>query len=462
MHRYPFFKSFTRPFFTGLVFLIACFAAQSQAQQPGADAEVIIEFMLHRYEFIPNTKTGLVEVKMESETGYSMLKKQDNFVVSAFFDDYSSLSGFKAFGSGGARIRSKKVCGYFEQDDIFHSDAQYCAYPLGELTEGRMVRVVFNKLFTDAKYFTRTFFHQIYYSRKKRIEFVIPDGLEIDLMELNFEGFDINKATSYDKREKQTSIVYEITSAPELKHYGESEMRLHVLPHVLVTPKKSDNPLIGGLMSTTSDVYNWYASLTRDLSKEGAEIQTRVNELVAGLNDPDEKIRAIYYWVQDNIKYVAYEDGLAGYKPEEALSVFNKRFGDCKGMANLTRVMLNMAGFDARLAWVGTQRIPYTYDIASLSVDNHMICAVNSGDGFKYLDATMPFAGLDLNSTALSNKEVLIENGEDYIIETYPEAKPEFNQKVVKDSIVLDGTVLRKGTGRYVGGIPTRVCLHLP
>src|SRR5690606_29442469 len=101
-----------------------------------------------------------------------------------------------------------------------------------------------------------------------------------------------------------------------------------------------------------------------------------VLKLTESAKTSEEKIKSIYYWVQDNIKYIAFEDGISGFRPDAAQNVLVNRYGDCKGMANLTKEMLKVAGFDARLAWIGTNRIPYTYELPSLAVDNHMICVV--------------------------------------------------------------------------------------
>ena len=62
----------------------------------------------------------------------------------------------------------------------------------------------------------------------------------------------------------------------------------------------------------------------------------------------------MFYWVQDNIRYIAFENGIMGFKPDAAQNVLNKKYGDCKGKANLLKEMLKLAGYDARLTWIGT------------------------------------------------------------------------------------------------------------
>lgn len=183
------------------------------------------------------------------------------------------------------------------------------------------------------------------------------------------------------------------------------------------------------------------------MKNDPATFKDEVSRLVAAANTPEEKIRAIYYWVQDNIKYIAFEDGIAGFKPEAAQNVYHNRYGDCKGMANLTKEMLKVAGLDGRLTWIGTNRIPYTYSLPSLAVDNHMICTVNVGEKRFILDPTEKFIALGMNGERIQGKQMMIEDGDKYVIAEVPVADANQNLFFREETIKLEGEVL-KGQGQ--------------
>jgi hypothetical protein len=185
----------------------------------------------------------------------------------------------------------------------------------------------------------------------------------------------------------------------------------------------------------------------KQVQNDHTPFKDEVSRLIVNAKTPEEKVKAIYYWVQDNIKYVAFEDGVAGFRPEAAQKVYANRYGDCKGMANLTKEMLKAAGFDARLTWIGTNRIPYSHDLPSLAVDNHMICTVNIGDKPYILDPTEKYMALGKHAERIQGKEMLIENGEQYIVRKVPVESSEQNKVEQEESIVLDGDVL-KGQGQ--------------
>lgn len=98
-------------------------------------------------------------------------------------------------------------------------------------------------------------------------------------------------------------------------------------------------------------------------------------------------------------------------------------------MANLTKQMLTEAGFDARLTWLGTDHIAYDYSTPNLSVDNHMICTVMLGDEMIFLDGTEKFNSLGEYNSRIQGQQMLIEDGENFILTRVPVTAPEFNSE---------------------------------
>ncbi|MEM8892489.1 MAG: transglutaminase-like domain-containing protein, partial [Bacteroidota bacterium] len=186
----------------------------------------------------------------------------------------------------------------------------------------------------------------------------------------------------------------------------------------------------------------WYHSLTNLLKDDPYTYQKLVQELTEGKSSDLEKAKAIYYWVQENIRYVAFEDGIAGFKPDESQNVFSKRFGDCKGMANLTKRMLGLAGFDARLTWLGTRRIAYDYSFPSLAVDNHMICTLILDGKKYYLDPTEKYNPFFNYAERIQGRPVMIENGDEYILDIIPEATASENVQMYQSEVKIEGDQL--------------------
>jgi len=214
-------------------------------------------------------------------------------------------------------------------------------------------------------------------------------------------------------------------------------------------------------VGSVDDLYDWYSQLTRQVQNDVALLKPVATKLVAGESNDLEKIRKIFYWVQDNIRYVAFEDGIAGFKPEAAHKVYQNRFGDCKGMANLTKTLLTQAGFDARLCWIGTSLLPYGYETPSLAVNNHMICAVFINGKHYYLDPTEKFSAFGEYAERIQGKQALIENGDKYIIDRIPVTDKDHNLIHRKETFSLAGNELRGSANLRITGESKKDMLYL-
>jgi len=114
--------------------------------------------------------------------------------------------------------------------------------------------------------------------------------------------------------------------------------------------------------------------------------------------------------------------------------------------------MLMIAGYDARLTWLGTADVPYDYDIPSLLVDNHMICTVILNGEKIFLDPTEKYAELYNYAFRIQNQQALIEDGDGFIIERIPGSEPGKNTEssvhtlsINKEKLEGEGSVTFKG-----------------
>ena len=192
-----------------------------------------------------------------------------------------------------------------------------------------------------------------------------------------------------------------------------------------------------------ADQYNWYSSLIKSIGDDDKIVGDKTKEIVVGLSTEEEKVKAIYQWVQENIRYIAFENGMAGFRPEKSHEVLRKKYGDCKGMANLLTVMIKSIGLDARRCWIGTKSIAHDYSTPSLSVDNHMICAWMKQGHPVFLDATETYIGYGEIAERIQGRQTLIENGSTYILDRVPSATHIQNTATERRKLVIDGNNLK-------------------
>lgn len=223
------------------------------------------------------------------------------------------------------------------------------------------------------------------------------------------------------------------------------------LPHVAVRIRSlAGRPLLDGV----GGLYAWYRDLTRWTDTAGgAPVRARAAALTQGVPDDRERARRIFHWVQDQVRYIAFEDGLGGFVPRHPSLVCTRRYGDCKDMATLTVALMREAGLDARLAWVGTRDLPYRYgDVPTPMADNHMVAALRLDGAWTFVDPTDDFLGFGLPSAFIQGKEALVGLGEAHALVPVPVPPAEANRSVETADLRLDGTELSgSGEARFTG-----------
>jgi hypothetical protein len=166
-------------------------------------------------------------------------------------------------------------------------------------------------------------------------------------------------------------------------------------------------------------------------------VKSLVSKLTQGKTNDIDKVKSMYYWIQDNIRYIAYEDGYSGYIPTPAQDVLAKKYGDCKGMANLLTEMLKTAGYDAHFSWVGTRSIPYPQSLPALCVNNHAISTLYLNNKTYFLDGTEKYGPFDENAYRIQGKEVMVSEGSAFKIQPVAMGTPEQNNILTKADFTL-------------------------
>lgn len=291
--------------------------------------------------------------------------------------------------------------------NIFFSDYKLKIIPLlSTLKENTVIDYTYETVYRDPKFLTSIMPTDGYSVASFEVNITTPDFVQADAtLHGYFENFN-KKDTVVGTN---TIKTYTLTNYQQPKRNRLSTPFAYYYPHLIIHTKSyQKNGITVPVIETTQDLYNWYASLIDELKPDKSSIKQLSSSITSGLSRPEDKIQAIFQWVQENITYVAFEDGIAGFKPDEAQRVIQLKYGDCKGMGNLLYELLKAEGFDARHCWIGTKHKPYSYSTPSLTVDNHMVCALRFNGKLYILDGTGKDFKWNVIPPHLEGKEALI------------------------------------------------------
>lgn len=272
---------------------------------------------------------------------------------------------------------------------------------------------------------------------------------------------DPNNSIEFSKTEKKGKWIYRwsLKDIKPIQYESDSPGYLYIIPHINIYVKEYsiDDKKIE-ILGDINKLFDYYKGFTKDLNKnEDATLKAITNEITANLTNEEDKIKSIFYWVKDNIKYIAFENGYEGFIPREASLICERKFGDCKDMASIISAMANYANVkNVSICWIGTRDIPYSYyDLATPAVDNHMIAVYKKGDEYIFLDGTDKETRYGIPTAFIQGKEALTNENETYKIITVPivpAEKNEINEQVklsiVKDKLVGTGSIVYNGFNR--------------
>ena len=164
-------------------------------------------------------------------------------------------------------------------------------------------------------------------------------------------------------------------------------------------------------------VARWYRDLVAGLPRAAEPVRAAARRHV--VDDRRLTLEALADFVQREVRYVAVEVGIGGYRPSPPGEVLDRRWGDCKDKSLLLIDLLAEAGIPAypALALAGGERV--IVDFPSPMQFNHLIVAVpasavatGDGDavagGYLFVDATQPKGGARWLSPAIQDQETLV------------------------------------------------------
>ena len=393
------------------------------------DDRVVATSVEEEYNFDKSKSEDKLPVVTATEsTGISFLSLRERAGIQ-YFDFYNSFCKITSFKQlekkkGMFGVKKNFNVGYAidrsaSSSDFFSDDSRVKYFNIGFSGYGDMARVETEKKYFDSKYLTSIYFHSWFPVKEKIIRIKVPDWLELDIREFNFADYKVTKQKTQEKG--ITIYTFKLQNLPAMKTESRAIGAAYVYPHLVVVVKSftTDGKKEKGF-GDVGDLYNWYNFLYKKCVNNPDELKSKVSQLISGKTNDIEKVKSIFYWVQDNIRYIAFEDGLAGFVPATAQDVFKTKYGDCKGMANLMTAMLKLAGLNAYMTWIGTRHLPYDYSLPSLCVDNHCISTVEIAGKEYYLDGTEKYIPFGDYAWRIQGKEVLIGKGDKYEVKKIP------------------------------------------
>jgi hypothetical protein len=250
---------------------------------------------------------------------------------------------------------------------------------------------------------------------------------------------------------KNISIKPQITSSDDRQVYSwtvsnlkafkleEGAMAWRVLPEVDFLQNKFEFFGLPGDINTWQNYGKWQRALNADVGTLSPQRVAEIKKMTDTIKSDKEKVKFLYRYMQQNMRYVNIKLGIGGLKPFPASFVDEKKYGDCKALSNYMQSLLKAVDINSYYAVInaGPNEEPANYNFP-FDPFNHIILCVPLKNDTTWLECTsntMPFGVLGA-FTENRNALLITEDGGKLV--STPRSTAQENQFNSEAHIILD------------------------
>ncbi len=328
-----------------------------------------------------------------------------------------------------------------EIDGVFYHDMKSKIYGFPNLKDDSETYTSFKKTFKVPQLLDTYYFKDNIDCKDSKVTLKVSNKVNVGYL-LHGDDTDLIQFTT-KKEGDYTLYTWQLLNSTKVDYFEDAPNPSYFLPHLIFYIKNYTND--SGqqeVLGSVDNLYKYYYQTLKDINKtDQSALKMQTDNLTKGLTTDSEKAKAIFDYVQTKVHYVAFEDGMGGFIPRDAAEVFQKKYGDCKDMANILNEMLHYAGIESHTAWIGTRHNNYSYkDVPTPIVDNHMIAVAKIEGKNIFLDATGQFVIFPGFTPFIQGKEALLKIDENnYTILQVPVIAAEENSTHAKIQYHFDG-----------------------
>lgn len=256
------------------------------------------------------------------------------------------------------------------------------------------------------------------------------------------------------KNQKITS--WSVTDLPAVLKEPFAPLWQEISPMIFFAPCDFQMGGYKGNMQTWESFGRFLYALNTGRDQLPDDIRKDVHLIADSLQDPVQKVRALYEYMQRNTHYVSVQLGIGGWQPFDAKYVATNRYGDCKALSNYMYSLLKEAGINSFYTLVYAARNEPGKDIVRDFPSpqfNHVILCVPLAQDTVWLECTSQTLPAGYLSDFTAGRSALLVTGTGGKLVRTPRYGVGDNTQVrrVQASLLNDGDLRISATTVYRG-----------
>lgn len=309
---------------------------------------------------------------------------------------------FRKLKKNDFRTRSNFIDGVFFTDELLKEfDIKWNEYPY-------LIKYTYRRTSKDYVFFAKwvpIVFKNIPV-RKALLRVEVPNDCDVNFDFSDKFDYIIEKEKEFVVHQWQIDDFHATDEGLFLPPYYET------LPHVWVVPEKFKYEKDGSNKSWKS-FGKWQEGLIADCDILPEKEKLQINSLIEGIDNPKEIVKLLYYYLQDNTRYINVSIDTGGLKPYPASYVSEKRYGDCKALTLYMKALLNYAGIESfyTLVNAGEKPLKIKTEIPSQQF-NHVLLTVPIRGDTIWLENTVDYLPFKYLGVFIHNRYGLLVDGD--------------------------------------------------
>lgn len=250
--------------------------------------------------------------------------------------------------------------------------------------------------------------------------------------EKKFEEYNIQQSTV------ENGITYTLSNQKAIDYERHSVNNDEFLPSLTIALNEFSLKNIQGKGENWKEFGKWmYNDLLKDKTELNPSTIAKVKDLTKNVEDPTEKAKIIYNYVQNKTRYISVQIDIGGWEPIAANKVDDVSYGDCKGLTNYTKALLDAVNVESYYTVVyAKNRRNIDKDFASIE-GNHVILNIPNNGNDVWLECTNQTIPFGFLGDFTDNRDVLVITPEGGVIKRTPAYINEDNLQLINATIEL-------------------------
>ena len=266
-----------------------------------------------------------------------------------------------------------------------------------------------------------------------------PNDFKLTSSEKKFTSFNISKESN------DTSISFTLKNSPAIKYEEFCPSHLEIMPTAMLASNKFHLEGYNGEANNWKEFGKWmHDNLIASRMQLPESAKINIKNLVKGIDDPIQKAKIVYDFVQKKTRYISVQVGIGGWMPMLASDVDKLSYGDCKALTNYTKALMDEVGIESYYTAVYGGRNIRSMEKNVVSVQgNHAFLYVPSKEKDYWLECTSQTVPFGYQGTFTDDRDVLVikpEGGEIRHTNIQNE-KNSFQKTVAQYKIRDDGSI---------------------